>query len=132
MGEEFWQEGKLPGFFSKEAWVDWWIVATGNDSVLMLGLKKDEKFVGGLGAALFTCPSTGDLVAQELFWFVHPAARGSLSSMRLVKQFEKWAISKGAHRIIMVHLPTDDGHRIAELYKMWHYRYLETVFVKEL
>ena len=64
--------------------------------------------VGALSGYIVPCDLNDDLVAQETWWFVSPAARGHKLGLRLAVQFECIARLRGAKRIslgVMRHMP---------------------------
>jgi GNAT superfamily N-acetyltransferase len=69
-------------------------------------------------------------VAQEMFWWVDPEARGLGAGRKLLETIEAWAKEQGAHKLTMVALDDVDGERVAAMYKTAGYRPLERNFVK--
>src|SRR5687768_4632282 len=68
--------------------------------------EKDGKIEGAIGGTISQDFLTGDLVASEIFWFVHPDCRGE--GLKLFLKFEEDAKNRGAKRILMLHLNTKD------------------------
>lgn len=58
-----------------------------------------ERVVGGLGGYLFRPYFSASLIAQEMFWFIAPAARQGMASLLLLRRFEAWAKAQGAAAI---------------------------------
>lgn len=71
-------------------------------------------------------------VAQEMFWWVDPDARGLGAGRKLLEAIEAWAKEQGAHTLTMVALDDVDGERVAGMYKAAGYRPLERNFAKVL
>jgi GNAT superfamily N-acetyltransferase len=71
-------------------------------------------------------------VAQEMFWWVDPEARGTGAGRKLLETIEAWAKEQGAHSLTMVALDDVDGEKVAGMYKAAGYRPLERNFVKAL
>lgn len=71
-------------------------------------------------------------IAQEMFWWVDPEARGLGAGRKLLETIEAWAKEQGAQKLTMVALDDVDGERVAGMYKAAGYRPLERNFVKVL
>lgn len=71
-------------------------------------------------------------IAQELFWWVAPRARGSLAAKRLMQGMEMWAQRTGCTRFVMTVIPDATCARV----KRWHarrgYKPLDVLIHKEL
>ena len=78
-------------------------------------IESDSGIIGGMITPLFP---TGELIAQEMFWW---------GDAKLLKQFEKRARQMGATAIHMMSLT----QRVAEHYRARGYKPLETVWIKE-
>ena len=87
----------------------------------------DGAVVGMLGLLLHPHLYSGLLVADELFWFVDPAARGT-AGMRLLAHAEAWARDQEATRIQMV----GPNGRVGQLYRRRGYVFIEASFSKAL
>jgi len=58
--------------------------------------------IGGLvGYVYREAQGLGDLVAQDLGWYVDPEHRGGTAAVRMVRDFEAWAKSKGARCVLL-------------------------------
>lgn len=76
--------------------------------------------------------NTSRVAAQELFWWVDPAARRSGAGRALLASIESYARENGAHTLTMICLDDLDGDRVAEFYRSEGYRPLERNFMKVL
>lgn len=68
--------------------------------IVMVG-EEDGKIKGFLAGYLDTFFFGDDAVAIEMCTVVSPHYRGGTVAARLVAEFEKWAINRGAKRILM-------------------------------
>lgn len=128
MGVHFYQEANLPGTIKPEVFVRTWSTFLDLKIAILLGAFQDG-LVGTLGAVMCPDPCDGDLVAQEMFWYVLPEHRGF--GMRLLKGYERMARERGAKRISMVHLHAINEN-LGAIYERGGYRKLETQYMKEL
>jgi GNAT superfamily N-acetyltransferase len=72
------------------------------------------------------------LVAQELWWYIKPDARGGTASKLLFQEIEKWGMSKQAAAMFMVALDNDRVETMVKLYGRLGYTPTERTFVKGL
>jgi hypothetical protein len=72
------------------------------------------------------------LVAQELWWYIKPDARGGTASKLLFQEIEKWGKSKQADAMFMIALDNDRVTTMAKMYGRLGYAPTERVFVKGL
>lgn len=132
-GELFFKEGSLPGKFNPSIFIKMWETFITNRSGVILGLfSKNGQLFGILGGLIYPDINSGDLTATEAFWFVKKDKRNGLGGIRLLKHFEKWAIARGAKRIIMVHLININPEKMEKYYKTIGYKPIETHYVKEV
>ena len=89
--------------------------------------EQDGQVVGMIGLLIAPHLYSGQLVANELFWFVDPEARGT-AGLRLLAQAEQWARDQGAVRL---HMVAPNG-RVGRLYRRRGFRFLEAEFGKAL
>ena len=85
------------------------------------------RIVGMIGLLLAPHLYSAQLVANELFWFVDPAARGT-AGVRLLAHAEQWARDQGAARL---HMVAPNG-RVGQLYRRRGFVFLEAQFGKAL
>lgn len=130
LAEFFWQEGKLPGKFDPEVWLNTWNHFIDSGIGVVFGLEKDNRIVGALGAIKYPDPNDGVSMATELFWFVHPKHRGG--GVQLLDKFEQWAAKVGCKRVVMVHLETSMPKALGRFYRFRGYHPIETHYLKEI
>jgi GNAT superfamily N-acetyltransferase len=102
-----------------------------SDDGALFVAEQGARLVGMAGALKYPhYMNLGCTVAQELFWWVEPDARGGMSGVRLLMALEEWARAEGCKALTMICLPIDSP---AEgIYSRFGYRALEKSFVKEL
>lgn len=125
IAEQFHAEAQIGATFHREACLaNWRSLGTR----VAFGLFKGDDLVGVLAGFIAPQFMTGVMLAQEMFWYVKPEHRGSLSGVRLFQEFEKWATEKQAYGIVMASLA--DNPPVAELYKKRGYRHIESHYLK--
>lgn len=93
----------------------------------------DGEMVGITGALVYPLYfSPGNLVAQELWWWLTPAARGSGAGSKMFKQLEQWAQEKGAKALFMIALEDDRAAKMEKVYARAGFKPLERTFIKEV
>ncbi len=130
MGPRFYAEGNLPGEFVPEIFVASWTALIERGLGFIVGLFKDSKLCGCLGAAVTKCLNSGATVANEMFWFVLPEARGD--SLRMVAAYEKEAKERGAVRCSMALLKGLQPEALGAFYERRGYAPFEVAYSKEL
>ena len=101
LGMAFYKESKLPGEYIPSVFRTNWqrFFELGFGSIFLA--KTEGKVVGAIGGLVHPDPYDNKVVAQEMFWFVSPSARGSITAVRLFEAFETWAKSNKAERLLM-------------------------------
>lgn len=124
---------------NREVWVRTWqgLIGTGCAEVIVLRTRAEGqgpgeekgKPIGGLGWICMPCPNSGELQAQEAFWFVGREHRGA--GLKLLQAFEERAKSRGCTRLVMVHLEEVMPAKLERLYARRGYRLIERNYLKE-
>jgi GNAT superfamily N-acetyltransferase len=91
-----------------------------------------EEVRGFMGALIFPCWMTGDIEALEAFWYVRKPYRKTDIGRNILKEYENWAIKRGAVRCKMVHLEVINADILEKFYLKNGYTKLERVYTKEL
>jgi GNAT superfamily N-acetyltransferase len=99
------------------------------DGVLFVSVDRAGTLTGMLGALCFVHPLSGEWVASEFYWWVEPAARGGLDSLRLLKLTITWARAQGAVRL---HMIAPEGSGVGRLYRRLGFVPVETAYQKDL
>jgi GNAT superfamily N-acetyltransferase len=103
-----------------ERLVDWLLV-----NGLVLVVDQDDVLVGMLGLAIVPSQISGDLVASEVAWWIHPEFRGTRAAVALLASGEAWAQAQGAQ---WVQLIAPAGSSVGRLYRRRGYDELETTW----
>ncbi len=98
------------------------------DSGRVFVLERNDRIVGMLGVLAFPHWLSGEIVAEELFWWVDPDERGRGTA--LMERAEKWADTIGACHFQMV-APVD-ADKLERVYGRKGFTPLERSFIKRL
>ncbi len=91
-------------------------------------LAEDTQVTGMLGLTLSHNPFDGVKTAMEMFWWVEPNRRGTVTAKRLLRTAEEWAKAQGAERFLMI-VP-DPGLGI--FLERLGYSYVESIYQRLL
>jgi hypothetical protein len=119
--------------FDREATAAFVEGALNNENMIVLVAEDNSEIVGitaALAYPMYFNPSK--LVAQELWWYIKPDARGGTASKLLFQEIEKWGKSKQADAMFMIALDNDRVTTMAKMYGRLGYAPTERVFVKGL
>jgi GNAT superfamily N-acetyltransferase len=97
----------------------------GNDLRKVIVCENGQGVSGMLAFFVYAHPLSGELLADELVWWVEPEARGA--GIELLKRVEAMARSMGATKMQMV---TPD-ERLGKLYERRGYHKIEVHYLKE-
>ncbi len=131
-GKRFFEEGQIVGSFVPEIFRDNWTRMLSAGIGAMWVSRQNGIATGALGAIIYPDVNDNELVATEAFWYVLPEHRGKMDSIRLFQHFEKWAMTREANRILMVHYLNTGSDKLVSFYQRNGYRSIETFFVKEV
>lgn len=133
--EEFFYNSHLQEFcsFDEESMRGTLVQLLDSDKLLLLVMEKEGLIVGMLAMV------TGDafynskvMMAQELFWYVKPAFRGSIESIKLIKEAEKWATDIGAKVCILAHLLSENQDKLHRFYENSGFNHKEAFYYKRI
>lgn len=91
-------------------------------------LAEDTQIAGMLGLTLSHNPFDGVKTAMEMFWWVEPNRRGTVTAKQLLRTAEAWAKAAGAERLLMVVPEPAVGHYLEKL----GYDYVESIYQRLL
>jgi GNAT superfamily N-acetyltransferase len=129
--EAFFDAASPPGTFRPAVFLATWDQLFAAGIGVIFGLRNEERKLQGIfGAMKYPDPNTGEMVANEMFWWVQPEARGQGRS--LLEAYEAWAGEQGARYLTMVHLSNSMPERLRKLYERRGYRESETHYIKEI
>jgi GNAT superfamily N-acetyltransferase len=104
-----------------------------NSNILLLVGELDGQIVGVTSCLLYPLYfSPGYQVAQELWWWLTPEARGSGIGQAMFKAIEAWAREKNARALFMIALEDERAAAMEKVYFRAGFRPLERTFIKEL
>jgi GNAT superfamily N-acetyltransferase len=119
--------------FDREGTAGFVSAALDNPDMLILVAEDAGEIVGITGALIYPMYfNPAKLVAQELWWYLTPKARGGSASKMLFQTIEKWAKDKGANAMFMIALADERVDTMAKVYKRSGYAPVERTYVKGL
>jgi N-acetylglutamate synthase-like GNAT family acetyltransferase len=119
--------------FSPEGCLQFLHTSVTNESVLLLVSEIDGEIVGVTSAVLYPMYFNPDaLVAQELWWWLTPSARGSGAGNLMFKELERWSKDKGASVLFMIALEDERANAMEKVYARAGFKPMERTFSKEL
>lgn len=104
------------------------LVMNDETSVIFVVDAGDDGLIGMLGLVVYEHPFSGDIVAVEAFWWLHPERRGH--GAFLLRKGEKWARAKGAIRMDL--MQPCDKPRVGEIYQALGFSAIEITWRKNL
>lgn len=130
LAQMFYGASGLSGDFHMDKFISFWEgqIQTGNGVILI-----DESYLditGAIGGLIYPDLYTGEMLAIEFFWFVHPEKRGE--GMKLYYAFEEWVRSKEVKQIRMAYLIESMPEKLKSLYERLGYRQIEVHYAKEI
>jgi GNAT superfamily N-acetyltransferase len=116
--------------FNKDKIETFLSMAIPSDDHCVIVCEVEGSVVGFLICQCADNPFVDRKLAFEIGWYMSKEHRGARNSIRLLKAFEEWAISKGVDCLILADIPklTD----LADLYGKLGYFLSERSFVKVL
>lgn len=105
---------------------------TGSQEAVLLVIENETGVCGMVGAVIypFYC-NNAYLMAQEMFFWVEPGARGN-DAAELFDKLEEDAKAKGARIMIMISVEGLRASALARLYRRRGYKAAENSFIKAL
>ena len=94
---------------------------------------KAGKIVGIAGVMafpLYFAPSV--TIAQELFWWIDPAERGTNAAKQMMFEIEDWAAQIGANQLFMIALENERAAIMERIYSSRGFSPIERTFTKEI
>jgi GNAT superfamily N-acetyltransferase len=102
-----------------------------NPAVSLWLAEKDGVMVGICGAFLYPLYfNPQHTIAQELWWWLTPEARGSGAGQALYKTLEDWAQENGAAALFMIALDDDRVEKTSKFYARAGFKPMERTFIK--
>lgn len=93
-------------------------------------LEMEGKIVGVLGGMIANYPLNGELIYQELAWYVNKKYR--LHGIRLFKVLEQFCHEKGIKKIGVTLMANSKAEKLEKFYERLGFTYLEKHYIKNL
>lgn len=130
LARQFYAASRVLRRFEIECFVAFWTgMLAGGAGVIFLA-EAGENIAGVIGGLVYPEPYSGELLAQEFFWYVDEQQRGQ--GVRLYLRFERWARERGCAEIRMAHLVDSMPEKVARFYERAGYTKVETLYSKRL
>lgn len=130
LAREFSREAPKSHKWDKDKTEQFVLSAIQNTNMGVFVIDVDGEIQGALIGLLSEFYMSHKTIASELAWFVSKDFRGTVSSIKLVKHFEKWAKSNGANYIGMCDI--EGIINLSSLYTRMGYSKAESVYLKEI
>lgn len=130
LAKKFLKESKYPFKLNLDKLLESYSQAIVHEDFVILLLEKDSEIVGMLVGGISTPLFSDQRVATELAWYVDPDHRNSKDSVKLLKEYEEWALESGCSFVSMVDIDTLND--LSDLYERKGYTLTEKTYVKEI
>lgn len=108
------------------------LIATLTHPSVFFRLYVNSDKVQGMIAGYVNAPYfSNDLAAYDLGWYVSKGARGGTAAIRLLREFESWAASKGAAMIVLSQTTGIDSEKVERIYNGCGYKTVGVCAMKE-
>lgn len=133
LAETFYKESNLPGKFKQAHFItSWQKFYELNIGSIWVSAEDDlSKIHGAIGGLAHPDLYDGELVVQELFWFVEPNA-GFSDAFKLYLKLENWAKEKGAKRLNMACVCNKHMQSVRSFYEKRGFRPVDVSYFKDL
>ena len=132
MALDFYTSAKLPGKIDVGLFVGTIAKLAVGGMVKVFSAEDNGTLTGAIGVFVSPDLFTGESVAQEMFWFVTPSARGGMTAVRLLDAAEKAAARMGAVRLMMAHTAELTPEKLRDFYLHRGYTPRETYYQRNL
>lgn len=112
--------------FNKEVFTNSIKVFSGSSLASIFISIEGDVLEGVICVAIYPCIFSGDLVADELFWYANK------NGIQLLKHVEKYCKSRKIERIYMGSLAMINKERMDALYKRMNYQLVDLKYMKIL
>lgn len=129
--QKFFDEGFLIGKLKPEVFTQTWTTIITSGMGAIIAAYRGSNMIGTLGFMIMNDPNDGELVSQEMFWFVDPQYRKG-EGLKLLNRYEEIAKQIGVKRIGLAHMLSDNNTTLSKLYIRKGYRPMETHYFKEI
>ena len=117
--------------FEPEGFKDFVVNAMDNPDICILAAELNGEIVGITGGIIYPLYfSPSHKVAQELWWWLTPAARGSGVGNKMFKHLQLWSKERGAKTIFMIALEDERAEKMEKVYCRAGFEPMERTFMK--
>jgi GNAT superfamily N-acetyltransferase len=131
LGNQFATESKWVKFNIDSFIRHWETFLMSAVGMIFVAETEDGDIVGAIGGLKFEEPNSGTLMANELFWIVHPDHRGNCG-LTLLNRLEDWARESGCACLWMNYLTDSMPEKVKSIYERKGFVMAETHWVKEM
>lgn len=119
--------------FDYEGFTNFFLAAIYNPTMGLWAAEVNGRLVGVAGALCYPMYfSPSHKVAQELWWYLTPEARGSGIGKQMFSAIELWAKEQGATALFMIALEDERSPAMEKLYLRQGFKPMERTFFKEV
>jgi len=117
--------------FEPEGFKEFVLGAMDNPDICILAAELNGEIVGITGGIIYPLYfSPSHKVAQELWWWLTPAARGSGVGNKMFKHLQLWSKERGAKTIFMIALEDERAEKMEKVYCRAGFEPMERTFMK--
>jgi hypothetical protein len=117
--------------FEPEGFKEFVIGAMNNPDICILAAELNGEIVGITGGIIYPLYfSPSHKVAQELWWWLTPEARGSGVGNKMFKHLQLWSKERGAKTIFMIALEDERAEKMEKVYCRAGFEPMERTFMK--
>lgn len=117
--------------FEPEGFQEFVLGAMDNPDICILIAELNSEIVGITGGIIYPLYfSPSHKVAQELWWWLTPAARGSGVGNKMFKHLQLWSKERGAKTIFMIALEDERAEKMEKVYCRAGFEPMERTFMK--
>ena len=133
LANSFYNNSGLPGKFKQEHFIVSWqkFYELNIGRIWVCEDSETNTILGAIACLVHPDLYDGELVAQELFWYVEPGA-GFTSAVHLYKRLEDWAKTKGAKRLNMACVCNQHMASLRRFYEKRGFRPVDVSYFKDL
>ena len=119
--------------FDEHGFAKFYDKALESDTVAFWVVDRGGEIVGISGAMTFPLYFAPTIkIAQELFWWIEPEARGTSAGKQMMFEIEGWAEQVGASHLFMIALENDRSKAMERVYGRNGFAPIERTFTKDL
>lgn len=117
--------------FDPDGFREFVLGAIDNPDICILLAELNGEIVGITGGIIYPLYfSPNHKVAQELWWWLTPAARGSGVGNKMFKHLQLWSKERGAKTIFMIALEDERAEKMEKVYCRAGFEPMERTFMK--